>query len=157
MISLIWAMDENRLIGNGNRLPWHIKEDLTYFKSITSNKIVLMGHETYMSLKSYYVNKPLPFDKVYVANLNEYQYNDATIIRDVIRFLTNINEDIFVVGGKIIYELSLPYADYLYITYVKGKYEGDVYFCEFDMSDFKLIKKEVTEQLEFSVYSRGRQ
>ena len=57
MISLIWAMDENWLIGKDNVLPWHYPKDLAYFKSKTKNQTVLMGDMTYESLKGYYKEK----------------------------------------------------------------------------------------------------
>ena len=61
MITLIWAMDENQLIGNGDRLPWHIPEDLEKFREVTRGQTVLMGDATYKSLKRYYKSTPLPF------------------------------------------------------------------------------------------------
>ena len=155
MISLIWAMDENRLIGKGNKLPWHIKEDLDYFKEVTSNQIVLMGHATYLSMKSYYKSKPLPFKKIYVANLGECDYEDATLIKDVLSFIQTNDENLFVVGGKIIYELALPFSDRLYITYIYGKYEGDVYFKDFDLKKYTLVKEQKTDKLRFAVYNKN--
>ena len=50
MICLIWAMTKDNLIGKGNDLPWHYKEDLQYFKKTTMNKDVLMGYNTYLSI-----------------------------------------------------------------------------------------------------------
>ena len=51
MIKLIWAMDKNWLIGKENKIPWHYKEDLLYYKEKTAGQIVLMGDNTYFSLK----------------------------------------------------------------------------------------------------------
>lgn len=155
MIALIWAMDENWLIGSGNILPWHIREDLDYFKEMTKDKTVLMGHMTYLSLKGYYKSSPLPFKKIYVANIEKYSYNDAIIVNDVIKFLKETKEEIFVVGGKVIYELSLPYADILYITHVLGSHKGDVYFPKFPLSkDFKISDYRTSEKLIFAKYKR---
>ena len=89
MINLIWAMDENWLVGKENKLPWRIEEDLKYFQKITKDKIVLMGDLTYQSMKQYYKTKPFPFKKVYVANLEEVSYGDATLVKDVNLFLEN--------------------------------------------------------------------
>ena len=71
MIKLIWAMDKNWLIGKENKIPWHYKEDLLYYKEKTAGQIVLMGDNTYFSLKGYYKTKPLPYAKIYVASLND--------------------------------------------------------------------------------------
>jgi dihydrofolate reductase len=154
MITLIWAMDENWLVGKDSKLPWHIKEDLKYFKSKTNDQIVLMGHITYMSMKGYYKDKPFPFKKVYVANLEEVEYNDAILVKDINLFLANIKENLFVIGGPTIYRLSLPYADRLLITYILNRYEGNIYFPKFDLSKFKLIKYKTENMLIFSEYER---
>jgi len=157
MISMIWAMDENWLIGKGNRLPWHYKEDLLYFKKIVNQKHVLMGDLTYQSLKSYYKDKPLPYKKIYVCNLENKTYDDAICVTDIHEFLNHVDEDIFVIGGKTIYKLALPYADQLFITYVLNRHEGDVYFPKFDLSLFKLTHKIMKPSLIFATYERINQ
>lgn len=154
MIALIWAMDENRLIGKDNRLPWHYKADLAYFKSITHGKTVLMGDLTYQSLKSYYKKRPLPFKKIYVANHKEHCYRDAICVNDLVGFLKTCEEDLFIIGGLMIYLLSLEFATHLYITYVLDRHEGNVFFPTFDLSPFKVKSYHTEEKLIFSVYER---
>jgi len=155
MISMIWAMDENWLIGKDNLLPWHYKEDLAYFKKNTKDEIVIMGDLTYQSLKTYYVKKPLPFKKVYVANVEQKIYPDGVLVTDLFKFLKETKEDIMIIGGRTIYQLSLPYADRLYITYVLKSHVGNVYFPKFDLSAFKLINKKTVDGLIFAVYERN--
>ncbi len=154
MIKMIWAMDENWLIGKGNILPWHYPKDLAYFKKMTANEAVLMGEMTYQSLKSYYQNKPLPFKKMYVANLEDKRYPDAIQVKDLHRFLESTDEDVMVIGGKTIYDLALPYADRLYITYVLGVHEGDIYFTPFDLNQFRVHTFHTEDKLIFTVYDR---
>ncbi len=154
MISMIWAMDENWLIGKGNALPWHYREDLLYYKSVVENQIVLMGEQTYQSLKGYYKNKPLPYKKIYVCNLEDKTYDDAILVKDINKFLSKTDEDIYVVGGKTIYKLALPYANRLYITFVLKTHQGDVYFPKFDLTKFKVINKRMSNELIFAVYER---
>lgn len=154
MINLIWAMDENWLVGKDDKLPWHIKEDLLYFQSVTKNKNVLMGDLTYQSMKGYYKNKPFPFNNIYVANLEDKKYSDATLVKDVKTFLKENNEELFVIGGPTIYRLALPYADRLYITFVLKSHEGNVYFPKFDLSKYQLINYRTSNQLLFSTYER---
>ena len=156
MINLIWAMDENWLVGNKDKLPWRIESDLKHFQAITKNKIVLMGDLTYQSMKGYYKNKPFPFKKVYVANLENKKYNDAILVKDVISFLKNNQEEIFVIGGPTIYKLALPFADRLYITFVLNRYQGDIYFPKFDLSLFKLTNYRTENQLIFATYERRK-
>lgn len=153
MISMIFAMDPTGLIGKNNDLPWDYPEDLQYFKYITLNKTVLMGVTTFESIVQR-LNKPLPNRKSIVASLDNFSYPGVEVINDLIGFLKKPhNEEIFVIGGKTIYEIAFPYADKLYITHIKKVYDGDTYL-DFDLSDFKLIKSDDNEELTFAVYER---
>jgi len=154
MITLVWAMDENWLVGLDDKLPWHIPSDLAHFKSITNNQIVLMGDLTYESMKGYYKNKPFPFKKVYVANIDYKEYSDAILVSDVIEFFKNNKEDVYVIGGPTIYKLALPFADNLYITYILNRYSGNVYFPKFDLSKFKVVNYETKDKLIFTKYEK---
>jgi dihydrofolate reductase len=154
MIEMVWAMDENRLIGKGQKLPWHLPKDLKHFKAVVKEHPVLMGDQTYHSLKSYYQERPLPFSKIYVATLDEGHYDDAIRIDDLVNFLKTYEEDLMVIGGRTIYQLALPFAKRLHITYVLGAYEGDVHFPIIDMSLFKLISSKKDDKLIFATYER---
>ena len=68
--------------------------------------------------------------------------------------MKNINEDIWVVGGATIYKLSLPYADRLYISFIKGKHEGNKYFPHIDFSNYKLIWEEESELVRYTLFER---
>ena len=157
MINLIWAMDKNWLVGKDNVLPWHFKEDLIYYKSKTCGNTVLMGYNTYLSLKGYYKTKPLPYGKIYVACVDDIELDDAIVIKDVISFLKDFDnsEELWVCGGATIYRLSLPFADRLYITHVEAEYEGNMYFPRFDLeNEFNLISERISDILRFAVYER---
>ena len=155
MINLIWAMTKDNLIGKGNLMPWHIKEDLVYYKNKTAGKTVVMGEETYYSLKGYYKTRPLPYGTIYVASLNpDLKLDDAIVINDLIGFVTNYKDELWVVGGATIYKLTLPYADRLYISFVKGNYEGDKYFPQIDYSNYKLIWDNETDLVHYTLYDR---
>lgn len=155
MINLIWAMTKDNLIGKGNLMPWHIKEDLVYYKNKTAGKTVVMGEETYYSLKGYYKTRPLPYGTIYVASLNaDLKLDDAIVINDLIDFVSNFKDELWVVGGATIYKLTLPYADRLYISFVKGNYEGDKYFPQIDYSKYKLIWDNETDLVHYTLYER---
>jgi dihydrofolate reductase len=154
MISMIFAMDPNKLLGKGNALPWNYPEDLKYFKAKTLHKTVLMGLETFQSILDRN-GKPLPNRTSVVASLTPYAYEGVTVIDDLFRYLkTPREEEIFVIGGKTIYQLSLPYADRLYITHIKKVHEGNVYFDKLDLSKFQLVSSDEREELRFCVYER---
>ena len=155
MIHLIWAMTKNHVIGLQNKMPWHIKEDLIYYKEHTAGKTVVMGENTYYSLKGYYKSKPLPYGKIYVASLNENLIlEDAIVISDVIQLFKTTREDLWVVGGATIYQLALPYEDTLYISWVKKEYEGDTYFPEIDFTKFRNSYKKETDLVLYTIYER---
>lgn len=154
MIKLIWAMDQNWLIGKDNVLPWHYKKDLAYLKEKTKGQPVLMGDMTYDSLKSYYKEKPLPFGQIYVASITDRVFSDAIKVTNIDAFLSEYKDDLFVIGGKTIYRLSLPYADQLYITFIDQSHEGNVYFPKFDLSSYHLISEDKVDVLRFCVYEK---
>lgn len=155
MINMIWAMDENNLIGNQDKIPWHVKEDLIYYKNKTKGKTVLMGDATYYSLKGYYKTKPLPYGKIYVATLDKsLVLDDAIVIYDVIDFIKNYKDELWVVGGATIYKICLPYADNLYISYIQGEHQGDKYFPAIDFSKYKLVWQEKTALVRYTQFER---
>jgi len=155
MINMIWAMDKNNLVGIDDKIPWHIKEDLLYYKSKTNGQTVLMGDATYYSLKGYYKTKPLPYGKIYVATIDKSLVIDGVeMIYDLNEFLKNNKEELWVVGGATIYKLSLPYADKLYISFVKGEYVGNRYFPTIDFSKYNLIWENDTEKVRYTVFER---
>ena len=157
MINLIWAMTKDNLIGKGNLMPWHIKEDLVYFKSRTSGKTVLMGEQTYYSLKGYYKNRPLPYGTIYVASLdNNLVLEDAIVINDVVNFVKEFDGELWVTGGAMIFSLTLPYADNLFISFVKADYEGDKYFPQINYDEFKLVWDNETDLVHYTQYERVR-
>jgi len=155
MINLIWAMDVNWLIGKGNKLPWRYIEDLNYYKKMVLGKTVLMGDNTYESLKGYYKKNPFPFKDYYIASLDK-EYEGKKVIRDIDSFLREFKGELWVIGGAKVYELALPYADRLYITWILKAYKGDKYFPEFDLLKYKVIKETEGEHkdLRFMVYEK---
>lgn len=159
MINMIWAMDKNNLIGDGNRIPWHIKEDLIYYKNKTKGQVVLMGDATYFSLKSYYKTKPLPYGKCYIATIDknlkiENPLEDIEIIYDLESFLKNFSGDLWVCGGATIYKLALPYANRLYISFIKGDFKGDKYFPTIDYDKYNKIWENETDSVIYTVFER---
>ena len=155
MINMIWAMDENNLIGKDDLIPWHVKEDLIYYKNKTKGQTVLMGDATYFSLKGYYKTKPLPYGKIFVATINkELTLKDAEMVYDLVDFISNTKEDLWVVGGATIYKICLPYADRLYISFIKGEHEGNKYFPQIDYSKYNLAWENETELVRYTRFER---
>lgn len=160
MISLIWAMDENRLIGKDNALPWHLPEDLKFFKKTTMGLPIAMGRKTWDSL-----GRPLPGRENIVITRNpSFTSEGCTILNSVhelVQYSQKNDKDIFVIGGAEIYKLVLPFANRLYITRIHARFEGDTYFPEFNLADWELISKEKGKRddqnpydYDFEIYER---
>ncbi|MFA7208898.1 MAG: dihydrofolate reductase [Parcubacteria group bacterium] len=140
MISLIVAVAKNNAIGRNNRLLWDIPEDMAHFRRTTSGHTVIMGERTFAS-----IGKPLPNRKNIVVTLDKDFRDDRVEVRnsleEVLQEYKNSEEEVFVIGGGIIYKLSLPMVDKLYLTVVEDAPEdADTFFP--DYSEFKNIIKE---------------
>lgn len=136
MIIGIWAEDENRLIGNGDKIPWNIPEDLEFFWSKVEGQKVVCGRKTYQSLKKYgVINK---FKQVYVLtrdmnfDRNNNLEENVMTIKESYDFLVSIyknnkNSDLYVIGGASVYKLFEPYYDKVFVTTIDGYYKGDTF------------------------------
>jgi len=130
IISIIAAMDRNRLIGNKNQLPWHLPADFTHFKSVTMGKPIIMGRKTFES-----IGKPLPGRLNIVLSRNpDIQYDGVECVSSFENAIALVpdEEEVMVIGGSAIYEMLLPQVNRLYFTYVDAEFEGDAWFPEFD-------------------------
>ena len=140
IISLIWAMAENRVIGRDNRLPWHLSADLKHFKELTLGKPILMGRKTWESLPGLLPNRAhfvLTRDK-------SYQAAGCSVVHSIDDLLAAVNDshEVMVMGGALLYQQMLPLAGRLYITLVHAKVDGDAYFPDFDSSLWLLMERE---------------
>jgi len=141
MISMIAAVAENRVIGNKNTIPWHMPADFKYFKETTVGKTIVMGLNTFKSIGG----KPLPNRKHIILN-NDPSFVApescvvARSIEEVVEMIKDIPEAM-ICGGASVYKQFLPLAQKLYITEVHAKPEGDTFFPEVNMAEWKEIKR----------------
>lgn len=154
MISLLVAMDRNRVIGLDGDMPWNLPNDLKYFKEKTMNHTIIMGRKTFTSL-----GRVLPKRKhvVLTRNMNLGLPEEVVLIHDI-EEIKNINhqnpdEEYFVIGGGKIFEQVLPFADRMYITLIDEEFEGDVYFPKFDEKEWKLVSDKKGEKNERNPYN----
>ncbi len=131
MISLLVAHDLNRVIGVNNEMPWHIPEELAYFKKVSMGKAMIMGRKTFES-----IGRPLPGRLNIVVTRNEdYKVEGVEVVHNLDTALSkarNYSEEVVVIGGAEIFRQSLEKADRLYITSIKKEFKGDTYFPEYD-------------------------
>ncbi|RHW42271.1 dihydrofolate reductase [Neobacillus notoginsengisoli] len=141
MISFIWAMDKNRVIGKENQLPWHLPEDLKFFKTSTMGHPIAMGRKTHDS-----IGRILPGrENIIITRNKDYTCEGCTVFystEDFVDFCKKKDEEVFVIGGAEIFREMFPFADKLYITYINEEFEGDTFFPEFDLSEWELLCSE---------------
>ncbi len=116
-INIIVAANYDHVIGYNNQLPWHITEDLQFFKTTTLNHVIIMGRKTFTS-----IGKALPSRiNIVISRNKDLIINNVLIFQDlfmVFEYLGNHYEDkqIFIIGGGEIFNLALPYVDCIYLT-----------------------------------------
>ncbi len=120
----IAAMSDNRVIGSNNGIPWKCKADMKWFKQFTMGKKVLFGRTTYESMPN------LPGREVWVLTHGGVakKREEDHVVRDI----NDIPSDIIVAGGAKVYNQLLPYCDELFLTVIRGNYEGDTYMPMFE-------------------------
>lgn len=140
MISVIVAAAANDVIGEGNRLPWHLPADLRHFKKITMGWPVLMGRATYQS-----IGRPLPGRLNIVLTADRgFAAPGCTVVHSIDEALQAAagREELMVIGGASIYRQLLPLADRLYLTRVHHEFAGDTRFPETDFSRWRELSRE---------------
>jgi dihydrofolate reductase len=142
----IAAMSENRVIGQGNKIPWHLPEDFKWFKQMTTGQVVVMGRKTFES-----IGKPLPNRETVILSRANFQHPGVRTVATLGEInLANETREVFICGGAQIYEQALPFCSDLYLTLVKRVVPGDTFFPRFehrfqpvaeimDCADFKII------------------
>ena len=141
MISIIVATDQNGLIGDGNRLPWHLPADLQFFKKNTLNKPIIMGRKTWDSLPGL-----LPDRRHIVISRNhdknkQQGFDAASSLLDAIEMAKD-SEEIMIIGGASIIEQALPLADKIYMTRIHHAFKGDCYLPELDWEQWQETSRE---------------
>ncbi len=130
----IAAMASNRVIGRDGKLPWHLPEDLKFFKQTTLGHRVLMGRKTFDSIIER-LGKPLPGRLNIVLSRTMAAREDAQVIRDIAELPVPSSQfptTTFLIGGAQLYERFLPECDELLLTCLSAPHEGDAYFPPFE-------------------------
>ena len=133
-LALIVAAAANNVIGCENRLPWHLPEDLKYFKATTMGKPIIMGRKTYDS-----IGRALPGrTNIVITRQQDWQAEGVLVAHDLDQAIelaegvvTSADEGIdeaVVIGGAEIYRASIKRAQKINLTRIKKKFPGDAYF-----------------------------
>ena len=141
MLSIIVAKAQNNIIGKDNKLLWRLPDDMKRFKEITTGHTIIMGRKTFES-----IGKVLPNRKSIIFSQNpDFKVNDENV--KVVRSMLEIQEYIedenenFVIGGAMIYNLLMPYVKKLYVTEIHRDFEGDTFFPKINPEIWKEISR----------------
>lgn len=144
-LSHIVAISKNRVIGKDNKLPWHIPEDLKFFREKTKDHILIMGRKTFDSLGG-----PLP-KRLHIVISRQHRNSDNPRVIYVNSLQDALSEarkagpqwpkEIFIAGGGEIYSQSLSVTDKIYMTVIDQTIEGDTFYPEINMAEFDLVDR----------------
>ena len=157
LISLLVAADENNVIGKDNKLPWHLPNDLKYFKNLTWAMPIVMGRKTFES-----IGKPLRGRKNIVLTRNKEWKKDETTAVEKLEDALEIAQtqgvkEVFIIGGAEVFISSFEMANRIYLTRIHHQFEGDVFFPAIDEHEWKLISNYKCSPDEKNLYSHSFQ
>lgn len=145
-LCLIAALADNRVIGAGNQLPWHLPADLKHFKARTLGKPIIMGRKTWDSL-----GRPLPGRlNLVVSRQADLQLQGAEVFASLEAAIARADQwareqgvdELMLIGGAQLYEQGLAQAERLYLTRVALAPEGDAWFPAFDEAAWDCVARE---------------
>jgi dihydrofolate reductase len=142
-VALIVAAARNGVIGAGNRLPWHLPEDLKHFRALTSGHTVIMGRKTWES-----IGKPLPNrQNIVVSHQAGLRLDGASVAHSLDEAVAAalLPDPVFVIGGEALFRSALPGANLLYITELERDFDGDARFPPFDRSAWREVTRETRD------------
>lgn len=142
MLSIIVAKAKNNIIGKDNKLLWNIPEDLKRFKKLTTGHVIIMGRKTFES-----IGRVLPDRKHIIFSQNRgLKYDDPNV--EVVHSMLEIKEYIdnqeenFVIGGAMIYNLLMPHVSKMYVTEIDKEFEGDAFFPRINDDIWEVVEEE---------------
>lgn len=143
LLSIIAAMGQNRVIGSKNQLPWSLPDDHAWFIRTTAGKPFIMGRNSYQSPDAFLSSH----SNYILSRRSEMEMcSNCTLVADldiaIDQALTAAIDEVFVIGGSSVYELSLSRCDRLYLTMVEATPEGDAFFPEINWQEWREVQAE---------------
>lgn len=139
MIAFLWAEDLNGVIGKDGQLPWHLPNDMKFFKRMTVDQIVVMGRKTFEGMGA----KPLPNRINVVLTLDKTYSAEGAIIlhsrEEVMDYIKDASKNILIIGGAGVFESFLGDADLLYRTIIEESFDGDTYMIPINWEEWKKV------------------
>ena len=139
-IVAIWAQDEKGVIGKEDRLPWHLPAELKHFKETTLNHAILMGRVTFDGMG----RRLLPKRETLIMTRNPEEKIDGVAtfqdVQSVLDWYQGQDKNLYILGGKQIFQAFEPYLDEVIVTQIHAQVEGDTFFpSDFDLTVFETL------------------
>lgn len=151
MIAHIVAAADNGVIGREGELPWHIPEDMKFFRERTRGRALIMGRKTFESIEHPLPNRMnvvITRQKDYKAKTSDAPNSPVQVvgtIEEALEFCKKIahkyGDEIFIIGGGEIYAQSMKFVDTIYLTRIHKSYDGDAKYPDPDLKEFKLVEQ----------------
>ena len=139
MIIMIAAASGNNVIGKDNDMLWRLPDDFKRFKALTSGHAIVMGRKTFESLPGILPNRT----HIIVTRNKDYKVDGCETESSLVEALiTRTENDVFIIGGGEIYKQGMELADKIELTRVHANFEGDTFFPEINLTEWKLINEE---------------
>lgn len=163
MLSIIVAKAKNNTIGKNNNLLWNIPDDLKRFEELTTGHTIIMGRKKFESLE-----QVLPNKKHVIFSQNpdfEVNYPNVEIVHSMLQIQEYIEneEENFVIGGAMIYNLLMPYVSKMYVTEIDKEFDGDTFFPRIDSEKWIEVSREAGPddfnifKYEYVIYEKRKQ
>ena len=137
-ISIIVAITENNIIGWNNEMPWHLPADLKYFRQKTTGHFIVMGRKTFESIGG---GRPLPNrTSIIITSQQDYKAEGCLIAHslDEAIAMAEGQDELFIIGGKQIYDQALSLVNKMYLTRIHTSIDGDTSFPNYDYSQWEM-------------------
>jgi dihydrofolate reductase len=149
---IISAMSNDRFIGSGDGMPWNVPEEYAQFLKLVDGQAVIMGR------KSFDIFGPdMETTENFVVTRSGEKISGATVcgsIEEAVEKAEATGRTVFCAGGGSIYAQTIPLADSMYLSFIKGDFTGDTKFPDFDEREWEIEKREDHASFEFVVYKR---
>jgi dihydrofolate reductase len=145
-------MSADRIIGSGDGMPWDVPEEYAQFLRFIEGQTVIIGRRSYGIF-----GKGLTSAHTVVVSRSAGKLPGAVVVtsvEDALRIAESFDRTIFSAGGASIYEQTVPLADTMYLSYIKGHFTGDAYFPAFNEREWIVERREDHPRFEFVVYRR---
>ena len=149
---IISAMSYDHVIGSGDGMPWKVPEEYQQFLRFVEGQTVIMGRRSYEIF-----GDDLTSAHNIVVSRSVTAMPGAVVcpgIDEAVATARSYGKTVFSAGGGSIYAQTIPLADTLYLSYIKGHFEGDTYFRDFDEAEWDVVRREDHPAFEFVVYKR---